>query len=142
MVNEVFMVIMGIDYGDARTGVSICDKNEILASPICTIKQYNKDKLIGELIEKITEYKPELLVVGLPKNMDGTEGERAEKCRLFASELSEKSGVEFVLSDERLTTVSAHAFLNDTDTRGKKRKETVDQVSAVIILQDYIDRKK
>lgn len=136
------MIIMGIDYGDARTGISICDKFETLASPVTVISQWNQDKLIDE-IEKLTkEYKPELLVVGLPKNMDSSLGERAIKCQEFAVKLSEKCGIEYAMKDERLTTVSAHKALNETNTRGKNRKNVVDAVAAVMILQDFIDSRK
>ncbi len=136
------MIIMGIDYGDARTGVAVCDKFEMLASPVGVISQWDKSKLIEEICELIKKHKPELLVVGLPKNMDSTIGERAEKCEAFAKELSEASGINYVMRDERLTTVSAHNALNNTNTRGKKRKAVVDQVAAVVILQDYIDYRR
>ncbi len=133
------MIIMGIDYGDVRTGLSVSDKTGFLASPVTVITQRNPDKLIDEICVYIEKLNPGLLVVGLPKNMDSTEGEKAEKCRDFAQKLSEKSGVEFVMRDERLSTVSAHTALSGTNVRGKKRKEIVDAVSAVMILQDYLD---
>lgn len=133
---------MAIDYGDVRTGVAVCDKMEMLASPVCVIEQRNSDLLIDKICSLIPDYKPELIVVGLPKNMDSTEGERAQKCKAFAEALSEKSGIETVMRDERLSTVVAHNVLNTTNTRGKKRKAVVDQVAAVMILQDYIDFRK
>ena len=133
------MVIVSIDYGDKRTGVAVCDKNQILASPVCTIESDDKKVLIDKIIEIGEQKKAEIFVIGLPKNMDGSLGFRAEACKEFASELSAESGIECVFQDERLTTVSAHLALNGTNTRGKKRKEKIDQVSAVIILQDYID---
>ena len=136
------MVIMAIDYGDVRTGVAVCDKFEMLASPVCVITQRNQEKLIGEISELVKQYKAELLVVGLPKNMDSSIGSRAEKCTEFAAMLSQTTGIEYVMRDERLTTVSAHNALNNTNTRGKKRKSVVDQVAAVVILQDYIDFRK
>ncbi len=136
------MIIMGIDHGNARTGIAICDKNEVLASPVTVIKQWNQEKLVNSVCEYIDEYKPELIVVGLPKNMDSTLGESAQKCIEFSEQLSEKSGIECVMRDERLTTVSAHIALNNTDTRGKKRKEVVDAVAATLILQDFIDSRK
>ncbi len=136
------MVIIGVDYGDVRTGVSVCDKFETMASPVCVITQRNSEKLIDEIIAKTKEYNPEYIVVGLPKNMDSTLGERAQKCSDFAALLSEKYGIPFSMQDERLTTVSAHIALNNTNVRGKKRKDVVDAVSAVMILQDYIDSKK
>lgn len=136
------MVIMAIDYGDVRTGVAICDKMEMLASPVCVIEQRNADLLIEKICSLVSDYKPEMIVVGLPKNMDSSEGERAQKCKVFAQSLSEKSGIETVMRDERLSTVIAHNVLNTTNTRGKKRKAVVDQVAAVMILQDYIDFRK
>ncbi len=136
------MIIFGIDYGDVRTGISVCDKNETFASPVSSIIQRNRDKLIDEIITLIKEYSVDLLVIGLPKNMDSSIGERARKCIEFADLLTEKSGIPHIMRDERLSTVSAHLALNYTDTRGKKRKSAVDQVSAVIILQDYLDYKR
>ncbi len=136
------MVIMAIDYGDVRTGVAVCDKFEMLASPVCVITQRNAEKLIEEISELAKQYKAELLVVGLPKNMDSSIGSRAEKCSEFAAKLSQATGIEHIMRDERLSTVSAHNALNNTNTRGKKRKSVVDQVAAVVILQDYIDYRK
>ncbi len=136
------MVIMAIDYGDVRTGVAVCDKFEMLASPVCVITQRKKELLIEEIKALAEKHKPELFVVGLPKNMDSSIGDRAVKCSEFASELTEATGIEHIMRDERLTTVTAHNALNVTNTRGKKRKAVVDQVAAVVILQDYIDYRK
>ena len=136
------MIIMSVDYGDARTGIAVCDKLQILATPVCTIKEWNSDKLIDRITALAAEYKAELFVVGLPKNMDSTLGSRAEKCSEFARLLSEKSGIPHIMRDERLTTVSAATALNETNVRGAKRKSSIDQVSAVLILQDYIDSIK
>ena len=136
------MVILSIDYGDARTGVAVCDKLEMLASPVTVIHEKNAENLADRIAEIAREKHAELLVLGLPKNMDGTEGFRAENCRLFASVLQQKINLPLDFEDERLTTVSAHNALNLTDTRGKKRKEIVDAVSAVIILEDYPRKRK
>ena len=133
---------MAIDYGDVRTGVAVCDKFEMLASPVCVITERNEDKVIEEIDIHEKTLKAELIVVGLPKNMDSSIGERALKCREFAEKVSSVTGLETVLRDERLSTVSAHNVLNATNTRGKKRKAVVDQVAAVMILQDYIDYRK
>lgn len=136
------MVILSVDYGDKRTGIAVCDRLEMLASPVTVIWGDYAPKVIAE-IEKITaEYKPGQIVVGLPKNMDGSEGVRAEKCREFADMISEKTGIETVMVDERLTTVSAHKALNTTDVRGQKRKNVVDAVSAVMILESYLSKRK
>ncbi len=135
------MVILSVDYGDVRTGIAVCDKMEILASPVTVITQSYEPKLIAEIEKIISQYKPELIVVGLPKNMDGSSGERAEKCKKFADALSEKTGIRTLMVDERLTTVSAHKALNVTNVRGNKRKEIVDAVSAVMILESYLASK-
>ncbi len=135
------MVILSVDYGDVRTGIAVCDKMEMLASPVTVITQSYAPKLIAEIEKIISQYKPELIVVGLPKNMDGTSGERAEKCKSFADALTEKTGIRTVMVDERLTTVSAHRALNVTNVRGDKRKGIVDAVSAVMILESYLASK-
>lgn len=136
------MIIMSVDYGDVRTGVAVCDKNEILASPVSVITETDAEKLADKIIAFAKELRAESFVVGLPKNMDGSEGFRAEACKAFASMLGEKSGLEVNLYDERLTTVSAHNALNATNTRGKKRKAVVDAVSAVMILEDFMAYRK
>ena len=136
------MIIMSVDYGDVRTGIAVCDKFEMLASPVCSITQRNPDILIAEIAKLAEKYKPEQFVVGLPRNMDSSYGSRAEKCEEFAKKLSNETNIPYVMRDERLTTVSAHNALNTTNTRGKKRKAAVDQVAAVVILQDYIDFRK
>lgn len=135
------MVILSVDYGDARTGVAVCDKMEILASPVGVIHETYEPKVIAKLKEIIAEKKPELIVVGLPVNMDGSKGERAHKCTLFAEKLKEETGVPVKLYDERLTTVSAHRILSENNVRGQKRKNVVDAVSAVMILESYMKSK-
>ncbi len=136
------MIIMSIDYGDARTGVAICDKREILASPVTVVSERYRPNLIKKLIEIINERKPELIVVGLPKNMDGTCGERCVKCTELAEELREATGIEVDMWDERLTTVSAYRALNEADFHGRKTRNVIDAVAAVTILQDYLERRK
>ncbi len=136
------MIILSVDYGDVRTGIAVCDKNEILASPVCVITERRAEALCGKISALCEQYKAQLIVMGLPKNMDGSEGFRADACREFAAMLGEKTGLNVVLRDERLTTVSAHTFLNMTNTRGEKRKNTVDAVSAVLILEDYMGFRK
>ncbi|MCH5199101.1 MAG: Holliday junction resolvase RuvX [Oscillospiraceae bacterium] len=132
------MVILAVDYGDVRTGVAVCDKNEILASPVCVISERSPETLAKKIADLCAQYKAESIVLGLPKNMDGSEGFRADAVKSFAEILKAETSLPIVLRDERLTTVSAHQFLNITNTRGKKRKNTVDAVSAVLILEDYI----
>lgn len=136
------MKILSVDYGDVRTGIAICDKMEFLASPVTVIKQTDRELLCSEILKICNEHKPEMIVCGLPKNMDGTEGFRAQECKEFATLLSEITGLKVDLFDERLTTVSAHNYLNVTNTRGKKRKDTVDAVAATLILEDYLKFRK
>ncbi len=136
------MIIMSVDLGDARTGVAVSDQSESFAFPKGVIFEYNKDKLLDKLCEKAKELKAEMLVVGFPKNMDGSVGFKAQECEAFANKLKDRTGLPLVMWDERCTTISAHTALNFTDTRGKKRKNIVDAVAAVIILEDYLKYRK
>lgn len=136
------MVILAVDLGKARTGLAVCDKSELLASPLGMIEDRNLDRVAEKVCEYVKERRAELIVVGLPKNMDGTEGESAQNARAFAKQLEELSGIPTVMQDERGTTITAHSFLNTTDTRGKKRKKVVDTVAATIILEDYLNYRK
>ncbi len=136
------MIIIAVDLGRVRTGLAICDKTELLASPIGTITEHNEEKMFIKIVEIIKEKKAELIVMGLPRNMDNSEGESATYCREFAKKLESELNLEVILRDERLTTVSAHNILNSTNTRGKKRKAVVDTVSATIILQNYLDYRR
>lgn len=136
------MVIMSVDYGDVRTGIAVCDKFCMLASPVTVIVERNADMLADKISALANQKRAEKIVLGLPKNMDGSEGFRAEVCRELAAKIAEISGLPVDFEDERLTTVSAHNALNLTNTRGKKRKDIVDAVSAVIILEDYLRRIK
>lgn len=136
------MKIMSIDYGDVRTGVAISDIRGILASPLFVIKESYQPKLVDKIIELIGENKAEKIVIGLPRNMDGTYGYRCDECKSLGEAIAEKSDVEIVFEDERLTTVMAHNILSDNNVRGAKRKQTVDAVSAVMILQSYLDKNK
>ena len=132
------MKIMGVDLGKVRTGVALSDQSESFAFPNCVITEYTEERLVARLCEKARELGAELIVAGLPKNMDGSEGFRAEECRATAKKLREASGIEVVMWDERCTTVSAHTVLSMNDKKGKKRKDTVDAVAAVMILEDYL----
>ena len=136
------MVIMSVDLGKARTGLALCDKTEFLASPYKVIFEKSPQKLLQKVADAANEAKAALIVVGLPKNMDGSEGESAQNARAFAAQLAELTEVETVMQDERGTTITAHSFLNDTNTRGKKRKNVVDEVAATIILQNFLDTRK
>lgn len=136
------MIIMAIDLGHVRTGVAISDKTELLASPVGTITERKDEVLVQKLTALAVERGAEQLVVGLPRNMDGSCGDSAKRCEALAKLLGEQTGLPVTLWDERLTTVSAIGYLNQTDTRGKKRKAVVDTVSAVIILEDYLRSRK
>lgn len=136
------MIIMAVDLGKARTGIAVCDKTQFLASPLCVIEEWNQEKLAEKICELVQQEKPELLVVGLPKNMDGSEGESAQNARSFADKLHSLIGIPIHMQDERCTTITAHRYLNDTNIRGKKRKKTVDAVAATVILQSYLDSAK
>ena len=136
------MVIMSVDLGKARTGLALCDKTEFLASPYKVIFEKSPQKLLQKVADAAKEAKAALIVVGLPKNMDGSEGESAQNARAFAAQLAGLTEVETVMQDERGTTITAHSFLNDTNTRGKKRKNVVDEVAATIILQNFLDARK
>lgn len=135
------MKIMSIDYGDARTGVAFCDAREILASAYTVIKESYQPKLAARLIEIINKEKAEMVVIGLPRNMDGSYGFRAEKCRELGELLKNEIDIPVDFEDERLTTVIAHDILSSNNVGGKKRKDAVDAVSAVVILQSYIDKR-
>ncbi len=136
------MIIMSVDYGDVRTGIAVSDRLETYAFPVEVINETYQPKVISRISIISDEKKPDIIVVGYPKNMDSSEGSRAQKCKDFAVELEKVTGITCVLWDERLTTVSAHNYLNETNTRGKKRKNVVDAVAATIILQDYLDYRR
>lgn len=132
------MKILAVDYGDARTGLAVCDPGEMLASPLGTVSHWDPERVAEEAAKAARETGAERIVVGHPLNMDGSAGERARVCRDFAALLREKSGLPVVLWDERQTTVTAARYLNTTDTRGKKRKQVIDAVAATIILESYL----
>ena len=136
------MIILSVDLGDSRTGIAVCDKLEMLASPVTVIHARYIPDVLRQTAQIAKERAAEQIVVGYPKNMNASIGERAEKCAAFAKELSEITGIETVLWDERLTTVSAHAALDNTGTFGKKRKAIIDSVAAVMILQSYLDHRR
>ncbi len=136
------MRIMGIDYGDARMGIALSDPTGFLAGGLCCVKVTGLGSAVKEAARLVGENGVELIVCGLPVNMNGTEGERAERVRRFAKELCEQTGVKVEFIDERRTTILAAGYMNETGTRGKKRKEVLDTLSAQIILQTYLDRNK
>ncbi|WP_405357324.1 Holliday junction resolvase RuvX [Ruminococcus sp.] len=136
------MIALSVDLGHARTGLAVSDKNGFLASSLCVITEHNDEKLIQKIAEKVKETKAQIIVVGLPRNMDGSEGESALRARELAARLTELTGVPHHMQDERGTTITAHSYLSAGNVYGKKRKQKVDAVAASIILQDYLDSQK
>ena len=136
------MIIMAIDLGKVRTGLAVCDKNELITTPLCTLTAKSRNELAEKILEKIAQTKAEMLVIGLPKNMDGTLGESAKASLEFKKILEEKAGLPVAAWDERRTTIAAASYLNTTNTRGKKRKSIIDALSASIILENYIAYRK
>ncbi len=133
------MIIMSVDLGDARTGIAVSDKGESFAFPRTVINEWNKEKLIEKILLEAQNSNAEKIVVGLPKNMDGSLGFKAQECTELADKIRDGFDAgEVVMWDERCTTVSAHHALNATNTRGKKRKAVVDAVAATMILEDYL----
>lgn len=133
---------MAIDYGDSRTGIAVCDKTEFLASPVGIIEEKRFEECAEKVAYMSKQYEVGEIVVGYPRNMNGSIGPRAEKCDLFAQKIREKVDVPVTLWDERSTTVSAHNILNETNTRGKKRKAVIDSVAACLILESYMAYRK
>ena len=129
---------MAIDYGDARTGIAISDPTGSIVGTALVIPSYNRDKTADEIRRLMEQHGVEELVMGFPRNMDGSEGPRAALYREFAALLTEVTGKEPVLWDERRTTVDAHRILSDNNRHGKKRKATVDAVAASLILEGYL----
>ena len=132
------MKILAVDYGDARTGIAISDLLCSIVGSTMVIHSRNLDKTLEEIQRLVRENGVGEIVVGLPKNMDGTEGARAELCREFARRLEESIGLKVALWDERRTTVEAHNILSAHNYHGKKRKNTVDAVAASLILEGYL----
>jgi len=136
------IMILGIDYGDSRTGFSISDAGNSLARTLETFSAKGMEKVKIRAIELVKEHNAEKIVLGFPKNMDGTIGDRGKKSRKLAALLENETNIPVILWDERLTTVSAHNLMNETNVRGKKRKDSVDKIAAAFILQSYLDSIK
>ncbi|HCA71196.1 MAG: Holliday junction resolvase RuvX [Oscillospiraceae bacterium] len=136
------MKILGVDLGHARTGLAVSDESGFLASPVGVVESYNWEKLLPRIAKEIQKTGAEEVVIGLPRNMDGSEGESARSAREFGEKLKQLAKVPVTMWDERGTTVTAHGYLNDTNIRGRKRKAIVDAVAATVILQGYLDAKR
>lgn len=135
------MIIMSVDVGTVRTGIAVSDKSEKFAFPKTVITERNREKLVLRICEIAKDLNASEIVVGLPKNMDGSLGFKAEECTALAEKIKEQSGLPTNMWDERCTTVLAHNVLSSNDVNGKKRKEVVDSVAAVMILEDYLKFK-
>ena len=142
MANGIHGRYLGVDYGDVRTGLAVSDLSGFSASGIGQISPGGMRNTARCVAEEAKKQGVVRIVIGLPKNMDGSEGFRAEAVRAFAAHLAEETDVPLDFSDERLSTCEAHRYLQSTGTGGKKRKGVVDTLSAQIILQDYLDREK
>ena len=136
------MRIMAIDYGDARTGIAISDPTGFLAGYTEVIHSRKGEQVCARLAALKEQYQVDELVMGFPRNMDGTEGPRAELCRAFAGQVEEATGLKPVLWDERRTTIEAHDILHASGKKMKKHKKTVDAVAATLILEGYLTRKR
>ena len=132
------MKIMALDYGDARTGVAFSDPLGLMAGETLVLPSWNHEKLLGEVAALARSRGVEQVVLGLPRNMDGSEGPRAEKSRAFAAEL-EALGLAVAFVDERRTTVEAHGILSEAGKRGKKRRQRIDAVAAALILETWLN---
>ena len=133
---------LGVDYGDVRTGLAECDISGMLASGICTVAEGGMRNTAVRVAKEAEARSCKKIVIGLPKNMDGTEGERAGVIRAFAEILSSLTDIPIDFYDERMSTMVAYRYLGATETFGKKRKDAVDTLSAEIILQGYIDKER
>ena len=136
------MRIMAIDYGDARTGVALSDPTGFLAGQTFLIKSRKQEVVLEELAALVQRQGAQELVMGYPRNMDGTLGPRAEKYAAFARRLEEATGLPVALWDERRTTVDAHRILGEQGVRAKNRKDKIDSVAATLILDGYLDWKR
>lgn len=134
--------ILGVDFGDTRTGLAVSDPSRLLASGIGYISPGGIEKTADAVAQAALEQRVSAIVVGLPVNMDGSEGSRASRCRKFAYMVEQRTQLPVAMFDERMTTMTASRYLNETNTRGKKRKTVIDTLSAQIILQNCLDRLK
>ena len=135
--------LLGVDFGDVRTGLAVSDGARFLASGLGTISPGSMTKTADAVVAAAQEHGVVGIILGLPVNMNGTQGPRAEHAKLFADMLDERVGdIPVLLLDERMTTMAASRFLNETNTRGQKRKQVIDTLSAQIILQNALDRLK
>ncbi len=136
------MRVLGVDYGRARIGLALSDPTGLFAQGLSVLRRTTDEQAVAEIVELIRQHEVEEVVVGLPKNMNGTVGERAEQCQAFAEQLEQAAGVPVRLFDERLTTVAAERLLISADMRRNRRKQVIDEVAATLLLQSYLDWKQ
>ena len=136
------MRVMAIDYGDAHTGVAVSDPTGFLVGSTATINSWRQEVVVDQLARMIEQHRPDEVVLGFPKNMDGTDGRKADLYRELAAALEEVTGMEIILWDERRTTIDAHQILFNQGTDGRKRKKIVDAMAASLILENYLDYKR
>lgn len=136
------MRVMAIDYGDAHTGVALSDPTGFLTGTTTTIHSWRQEVVVDRLAQLIEEHRPDEVVLGFPKNMDGTDGRKADLYRQLAALLEEASGMKIILWDERRTTIDAHRILFNQGKDGRKRRKIVDSVAASLILENYLDFKR
>ena len=136
------MRVMAIDYGDAHTGVALSNPTGFLVGTTTTINSWRQEVVVDRLAQLIQEHQPDEVVLGFPKNMDGTDGRKADLYRELAAELEEVTGMKIVLWDERRTTIDAHQILFNQGKDGRKRKKIVDAMAASLILENYLDYKR
>ncbi len=134
--------ILAVDLGDVRTGIAVSDPLGMLANGVCTVRMTDKEKIAEMVVGYVKQYGATKIILGYPVNMNGTLGPRAENAKEFSEILSKYTDVPVILYDERCTTMIAHTILSETNTRGKKRKNVVDTLSAEIILQNYLDANR
>ena len=142
VIKETKGKILGVDFGDVRTGLAVCDPSRLVASGIGFISPGGIDKTAEVVAERALAENVVAIIVGLPVNMDGSHGSRAERCEKFARFLKERTQLPVAVFDERMTTMTASRYLSETGTHGKKKKQVIDTLSAQIILQNCIDRLK
>jgi putative Holliday junction resolvase len=133
------MRIMAVDYGDARTGIAVSDEMGVLAGEAFVITEWSPERVASKIADAARSRSAGRIVLGYPKNMDGTLGPRAEKSAALAALLRDDYGLDVVLWDERRTTVDAHRILSEAGVSGKKRKGTIDAVAATLILEGYLN---
>ena len=136
------MRIMAIDYGEARIGLAVSDLTGMICGEAWTMNEWNLERAVQRITDEAKQRDVETLVLGLPKNMDGTEGARAEKCRGIAKMLGDASGLPVVLWDERRSSIEAHAILHAGGKKEKQHRKTVDAVAASLILEGYLDSRR